>query len=263
MGNPVFELSGLRFSFGRQPVLNGIDLAFEAGHFHGIVGPNGCGKTTLLMLMLGYYQVGEGRILFDGHDISGISRKRLARKMALVPQDFTINFDFSVRDVVMMGRYPYLPKFSPPSREENRKVDAILNEMGITELSDRSVLALSGGEKQWVVFARALAQDTPVLLLDEATSNMDIHHTLHALDRIARRVRAGKTVIGVFHDLNLAAMYCDRMVFMSGGRILTQGKIEEAFCEEMIEKTFGVKGTILAHPHTGNKQVIFRKESTL
>lgn len=263
MDNTIFDISGLRFAFGKRTVINGLDLKVEAGHFYGIVGPNGCGKTTLLMLMMGYYRADEGSITFDGVDISRYSRRHLAKKMALVPQDFTINFDFRVRDVVMMGRYPYIPRFITPSSEEEQKVNAVMGEMGIVALGDRSVLALSVGEKQRVVFARALAQDTPVLLLDEATSNMDIHHTLHALDQVVQRVRSGKTIIGVFHDLNLAAMYCDRMVFMSGGRILTQGKIEEAFCEEMIEKTFGVKGTILAHPHTGNKQVIFRKESTL
>ncbi len=262
MDRPVFELSGLRFSFGRRVVLDGIDLAFEPGRFHGIVGPNGSGKTTLLMLMLGFYQPEAGQIHFRGEDLAALPKRRLAREIALVPQDFSINFDFSVRDVVTMGRYPYMPRFSAPSREEAGKVTSVLEEMGIAGIADRSVLALSGGEKQWVVFARALAQDTPVLLLDEATSNMDIHHTLYALDRVSRRVRTGKTVIGVFHDLNLAAMYCDRLIFMSDGRVLAEGETEKIFREEMIEKTFGVRGTILKHPLTGDKQVIFRKEST-
>ncbi len=263
MAKTIFKISGLRFSFGRQPVINGIDLDLEAGLFHGIVGPNGSGKTTLLMLMLGYYRAETGRILFDGKDILSIPRRHLAREIALVPQDFSINFDFSVRDVVMMGRYPYLPRFSPPSREEVQKVSDILREMGISKFADRSILTLSGGEKQWVVFARALVQDTPVLLLDEATSNMDIHHTIYALDRVRQRIRTGKTIIGVFHDLNLAAMYCDRLIFMSNGRIVLEGSTEEAFCEEIIEKTFGVSGTILLHPQTGNKQMMFQKEATL
>jgi len=263
MGNPIFEISALQFAFGRRTVINRLDLKIDAGHFYGIVGPNGCGKTTLLMLMMGYYRADEGSIIFDGLEISRYSRRRLARKMSLVPQDFMINFDFSVRDVVMMGRYPYIPRFATPSREEEQKVNAVMEEMGIAALGERSVLALSGGEKQRVVFARALAQDTPVLLLDEATSNMDIHHTLHALDRATQRVMSGRTIIGVFHDLNLAAMYCDQLIFMSRGRILKQGKTEDVFREDTIEKTFGVKGTILTHPHTGSKQVIFRKESTL
>ncbi len=263
MGNPVFDITGLRFGFGSHTVVNGLDLKIEPGHFYGIVGPNGCGKSTLLMLMMGYYQATEGHILFDGREISKYSRRHLARKMALVPQDFTINFDFSVRDIVMMGRYPYLPRFATPSREEVEKGGAIMSEMGIATLGGRSVLALSGGEKQRVVFARALAQDTPVLLLDEATSNMDIHHTLHTLDRVTQRVLAGRTAIGVFHDLNLAAMYCDRMVFMAKGRILTRGETSEVFCEDMIEKTFRVRGRVIAHPFAAGKQVVFQKQSML
>ncbi len=261
MDKPAFDISNLCFSFGNQPVIEGLDLRLEVGHFHGIVGPNGSGKTTLLMLMLGYYRPERGHIRFLGRDITQLSRRSLAQKMALVPQDFAIHFDFSVHDVVMMGRYPYLPRFATPGREENRKVDAVLKEMGLLPLKNRSVLSLSGGEKQWVVFARALAQDTPVLLLDEATSNMDIHHTLFVLDRVTRQVTAGKTVIGVFHDLNLAAMYCDRLIFMAGGRILAHGNTDEIFREEIIEKTFGVQGTILTHPQTGDKQVFFRKET--
>jgi len=263
MDNPLFDIAGLRFAFGKHTVINGLDLKIDPGHFYGIVGPNGCGKTTLLMLMMGYYRVHEGRIIFDSHEISSYSRRRLARKMALVPQDFMINFDFSVREIVMMGRYPYLPRFASPSREETQKGDAVMEEMGVAALGNRSVLALSGGEKQRVVFARALAQGTPLLLLDEATSNMDIHHTLHALDRVAQRVKVGKTAIGVFHDLNLAAMYCDRMVFMVEGHVLSHGETEKVLCEETIEATFGIRGKIINHPLSAGKQVIFQKESTL
>jgi len=263
MDNPVFDIAGLRFAFGKHTVIDELNLEIAPGHFYGIVGPNGCGKTTLLMLMMGYHRVHAGRILFDGREISSYSRRHLARKMALVPQDFTINFDFSVREIVMMGRYPYLPRFAAPSRAETRKGNAVMEEMGVAGLGGRSVLALSGGEKQRVVFARALAQDTPLLLLDEATSNMDIHHTLHALDRVARRVRAGKTVVGVFHDLNLAAMYCDRMIFMAEGHILSLGETEEVFREETIEKTFGIKGKIINPPFSSGKQIIFQKGHTL
>jgi len=263
MGNLVFDITGLGFAFGKHAVINGLNLKIDSGHFYGIVGPNGCGKTTLLMLMMGYHRANAGRIIFDGREISSYSRRHLARKMALVPQDFTINFDFSVREIVMMGRYPYLPRFAAPSREEMRKGDAVMEEMGIAGLGGRSVLALSGGEKQRVVFARALAQDTPLLLLDEATSNMDIYHTLHALDRVARRVGAGKTAIGVFHDLNLAAMYCDRMIFMREGHILSQGETEDVFREETIEEVFGIKGRIIIPPFSEGKQVIFQKDNTL
>jgi iron complex transport system ATP-binding protein len=259
MADFVFELRDLCFSFGRREVIKGLDWQVDPGHFYGIVGPNGCGKTTLLMLMMGYYAPKSGEVFFEGRDIRTLKRRFLATKMALVPQDFTINFDFSVFDVVMMGRYPYLPRFATPSRAEIVKVETVMEEMGISKMAGRSVMALSGGEKQRVVFARALAQDTSVLLLDEATSNMDIRHTLHCLDRVADRITSGKTAIGVFHDLNLAAMYCDRLVFMKEGTIVYAGETETVFNEETIALVFGVKSEIICHPLTADRQVLFYK----
>jgi len=261
MAEALFDLRHLRFAFGEREVISGLDWRVAPGHFYGIVGPNGCGKTTLLMLMMGYYAPKSGEVFFEGRNIRTLKRRFLATKMALVPQDFAIHFDFSVFDVVMMGRYPYLPRFTAPSREDIEKVRDLMEEMGIEEMARRSVMALSGGEKQRVVFARALAQDTPVLLLDEATSNMDIQHTLHALDRVAERVAAGKTAIGVFHDLNLAAMYCDRLVFMADGAIVRSGETGRVLTEETIARVFRVESEILRHPRTAAKQVLFFKRS--
>ena len=261
MAEPIFELRNLHFAFGQREVISGLDWRVAPGHFYGIVGPNGCGKTTLLMLMMGYYKPRGGKVFFEGRDLSAFKRRFLATKMALVPQDFAIHFDFSVFDVVLMGRYPYLPRFATPSPEEIGKVETVMEEMGIGDMAERSVLALSGGEKQRVVFARALAQDTPVLLLDEATSNMDIRHTLHALDRVAQRVASGKTVIGVFHDLNLAAMYCDRLLFMSEGSIVREGETGTVLNEETIVRVFGVESQIIHHPLSTGKQVLFHKRS--
>jgi len=261
MADPLFELSNLHFAFGEREVIKGLNWRLDAGHFYGIVGPNGCGKTTLLLLMMGYYRPERGKILFDGREMTALKRRLLATKMALVPQDFAINFDFRVFDVVMMGRYPYIPRFTAPPRVEVEKVWAVMKEMGIDGMAERSVMALSGGEKQRVVFARALAQDTPVLLLDEATSNMDIQHTLHALDRVAERVASGKTAIGVFHDLNLAAMYCDRLVFMANGTIARMGNTDDVLDEETIARVFEVKSKIIDSPATAGRHVVFYKRS--
>ncbi len=259
MAEPLIELRDLRFAFGQREVIRGLNWRLTPGHFYGIVGPNGCGKTTLLMLMTGYYRPKGGKILLEGRGIDILRKRFLATKMALVPQDFTINFDFRVFDVVMMGRYPFIPRFTAPSPTDIQKVRVVLEEMEIDAMADRSVMALSGGEKQRVVFARALAQDVPLLLLDEATSNMDIRHTLHALDRVADRVAEGKTAVGVFHNLNLAAMYCDRLVFMAAGRIVRMGDTESVLDEETIARVFEVKSKIIPSSREAGRHVVFYK----
>ncbi len=261
MADALFHLRDVSFAFGPREVIRNLTWRLAPGHFYGIVGPNGCGKTTLLMLMMGYYAPQRGEILFEGRPVGTYRRRALATKMALVPQDFTINFDFSVFDIVMMGRYPHIPRFSSPVRGEIEKVRGVMAEMGIEGLADRSVMALSGGEKQRVVFARALAQDTSVLFLDEATSNMDIQHTLHALARVSDRVSGGRTAIGVFHDLNLAAMFCDRLVFMTAGQIAVSGETGNVLNETAIARVFGVESRVVRHPLTGGIQVLFHKES--
>jgi iron complex transport system ATP-binding protein len=254
-----FQLDDIAFAFAGRPVLDGISLALEGGRFYGIVGPNGCGKTTLVDLLCRYRRPLRGSIRLGERRLPDWPRRELARAIALVPQNFYINFPFTVRDVVMMGRHPHIPRFGTPSARDVEIVEQVLEEAEVAGMSGRLVTELSGGERQRVVFARALAQDTPVLILDEATSNLDVGHAVRLLGLAAGRVRAqGRTAIGVFQDLNQAAAWCDRLVFMQGGRVAAAGPTAEVLTPETVAAVFGVQARVFFEPFSHALQVAFR-----
>jgi iron complex transport system ATP-binding protein len=256
----LFELHDIAYRYGEKSVLEDISVALAPGRFYGLIGPNGCGKTTLLDLLIRHRVPHSGRIDFQDRPLSHWSKKGLSTRIALVPQNFYINFPFCARDVVMMGRYPHIPRFSPPSQADERLVDAIMERTAVTAFEDRLVTELSGGERQRVVFARALAQDTPVLFLDEATSNLDVNHALALLKAAADLVRTeGKTVVAVMQDINLAAMYCEYLIFMKNGRIFDHGPIETILTADMLRTIFAVDAKVFKDDYTGCRQVIFRK----
>jgi iron complex transport system ATP-binding protein len=257
----AFEMEHLAFAFADKRVIDDVSLPMEQGKFHGVVGPNGCGKTTLVDLLCRYRVPQGGAIRCNGMALGSYSKKRLAREIALVPQNFYINFPFTVRDVVMMGRYPYLPRFGGPSRRDAEIVATVMEEADVAGMADRFITELSGGERQRVVFARALAQDTPVLILDEATSNLDIGHVMRLLALAAQRVRReGKTVVGVFQDLNQAAAWCDHLIFMSRGRIAAHGKAREVLTSATLRAVFGVDAKVYRDDYADALQVVFRNE---
>ena len=256
----VFEVKDVSYSYGRNRVLNDLSLIIEQGKFYGIVGPNGCGKTTFLDLLVQNKTPGSGTIKFMGQEIREYTRRRLAREIALVPQDFYVKFSFTAREAVIMGRHPYISRFSSPSARDLKIVDEIMEKMEIDKFKDRYITELSGGEKQRVIFARALAQDTPVLILDEGTSNMDIQYTLNILDIVAKRVKPGKrTVIAALHNLNLAAAYCDNLIFMRFGRIVCEGNIGDVLSEQNIKDVFEVDSRVYFDRYSNSKQVVFRR----
>lgn len=256
----LFELHNIAYRYGEKAVLENISLALEAGRFYGLIGPNGCGKTTLLDLLIRHRVPHAGGIDFQGKPLAEWSKKQLATRIALVPQNFYINFPFSARDVVMMGRYPHIPRFSPPSRDDRRLVDGIMARTAVVPFEHRLVTELSGGERQRVVFARALAQDTPVLFLDEATSNLDINHALALLKVAADLVQAdGKTVVAVMQDINLAAMYCEYLIFMKDGRIFGHGPTDSILSATLLRDVFSVDAKVFVDGYTGSRQVIFKK----
>jgi iron complex transport system ATP-binding protein len=257
---PILELSGICFGYSRGRVLEGLSLSLAGGRFYGLLGPNGCGKTTLLDLLAGLKRPAEGQITFKGRPLGGYRRRQLAREMALVPQNFYINFPFAVQEVVMMGRYPHLKRFAHPGTEDERQVREAMEMTDTARLARQPVTALSGGERQRVIFARALAQNADVLLLDEATSNLDIRHTLALLSQTRDRVRHHRqTVIAVFQDVNLAAMYCDDLLFLQDGRIAVQGPTAEVMQADTLRAVYGVEGHIRTHVEYDLPQVDFRR----
>jgi len=257
---PLFDVADLHFSYPRGPVLAGVSFALQSGRFYGLLGPNGCGKTTLLDMMAGLKRPDGGTIFFRGRALGDYTRRELAREIALVPQNFYINFPFTVHDVVMMGRYPHLKRFVRPGAADYDQVRSALEASDTARLARQPVTALSGGERQRVIFARALAQNTGMLMLDEATSNLDIRHTLGLLSRTRERVRQGRqTVLAVFQDVNLAALYCDELLFLQEGRLVVQGPTAEVLREDTLEAVYGVGGSIRPHAAYNLPQVDFRR----
>lgn len=253
-----FLLEDVHFAYGEKAALSGIDLTLPPGRFYGLVGPNGCGKTTLLDVLMANRQPEGGRVRLNGERVGAQGRRLLARQVALVPQDFAIPFAFTVLEVVLMGRHPYLPRFGTPTAADLEIAESAMAALGIAELRERSVIELSGGEKQRVVVARALAQETPILLLDEATSNLDIRHTLEIFQVARERVRQGRTVIAVVHNLNLAAAYCDEIVFLNQGRVAAAGPTATTLTSATIAEVFGVESRVAADDFSGALQVSFR-----
>ena len=255
-----FELDHISFNYAERKVIDDISLALVPGKFYGIIGPNGSGKTTLLDLLSRHRLPDEGNIFYQGKALSSFSKKEFSKKIALVPQNFYINFPFTVKEIVMMGRYPHIPRFAAPSSDD---VNILQNVMQLTEtdkFSDRYITELSGGERQRVIFARALAQDTPVLILDEATSNLDINFSISLLNIAEHRVKTNEnTVVAVMQDINLAAGYCDYLIFMSGGKIAAHGATPTVLNSETLRRVFKIEAKVYQEPYSQSLQVVFRK----
>jgi len=255
-----FELTGVSFSYSENKVIDDISISFGPGMFCGIIGPNGCGKTTLLDLLAKHRRPTAGRIAYKNRDLGTYSTKELSKEISLVPQNFYINFPFTVKEVVMMGRYPHIPRFSTPSAEDVNIVQDIMEKTGVSEFTGRFINELSGGERQRVVFARALAQGAQVLILDEATSNLDINHSISLLNICERRMKQqGKTIISVMQDINLAAVYCDYLVFMSGGRIVIHGATRDVLNPGTMREVFNVDAKVYTESYSDSLQVVFKK----
>ncbi len=255
--NMELKLNNISFAYDNHDVIKNMDCSFVSGNFYSILGPNGSGKTTLLDLISGFLTPCAGHIEIDNKSIVSFTKKELSKKISLVSQDYSINFPFSVKDIVMMGRHPYIPRFSPPDIDDFAKVETVLETRKIKHLQDRRVNELSGGEKQRCVFARALCQDTPILLLDEAFSNMDISHTLQMLWLVKQSIKNGKLVISVFHDLNLALSWSDELLVLKQGEIKAFGNSQEVLTQQAIKDVFEVKAIVEFNEHIQAKQVYY------
>jgi iron complex transport system ATP-binding protein len=256
----LYTLSNICFYYVDRKVIDDISIVMAPGNFYGIIGPNGSGKSTLLDLLSKHQLPASGRILYNGKTLASYSKKELSKEIALVPQNFYINFPFTVKEIVMMGRYPHIPRFAAPSAEDVRAVREVMEKAEILEFADRYITELSGGERQRVVFARALAQTAPVLILDEATSNLDINFSISLLNIAEQTVKKEKnTVIAVMQDINLAAVYCDYLIFMSQGQIAAHGSTQSVLNPEIIHAVFNVDAKVYQESYSQSLQVVFRK----
>lgn len=245
----ALDVRALHVSYGERPVLRGVDLSVAAGELVGLVGPNGCGKTTLLRAITRVIPWASGEVLLLGEPASALSRRELSRRTAVVPQNPTLPVGYAALEVVLMGRTPHLGFLEQEGAEDYRRARQALETVGASELAERPIDELSGGERQNAVLARALAQDAPVLLLDEPTAHLDVGHQI-ALFRLVREQaqRSGLAVLAAIHDLTLASLYCDRLALMTAGTIVATGPPEEVLTSENISRAYNARVLVLRVP---------------
>ena len=244
----------IHLSYGAREILKGVDIHSENGEFVGLIGPNGSGKSTLLKCIYRILKPNAGQVFLDEEELRAMSIKESARKMGVVAQHNYYNFEFTVREVVMMGRAPHKKALERDNAKDYEIVEEALKTVGMEGFAQRSFSTLSGGEQQRVILARALAQQTPCLILDEPTNHLDITHQLQLM-RIVKNLSA--TVISAIHDLNIAAMFCDRIYALKEGRIIAQGTPREVLTEDFIRQVYQVDAEI-AKDSSGQMHILFK-----
>ncbi|OKY77505.1 MAG: ABC-type cobalamin/Fe(3+)-siderophores transport system ATPase component [Candidatus Methanohalarchaeum thermophilum] len=245
----MIDINNLNFSYNEEKVLKEINLEIGENRLIGVIGPNGSGKTTLIKCLTGINPVSDNEIFLGGNDISNLKRKDIAKYVSVVPQNTRVNFNFKVKEVISMGRLAYrsLLETSENRNENKEAVEEAMRLTETTEFKDRMASNLSGGQLQRVIIARALAQDTPILLLDEPTSHLDINHKIEIMS-LAKDLSKEKLVIGVFHDLNLAAQYCDKLILLNQGKVKAKGDPGEVLRPKIIRESYGVNTIVKKHP---------------
>lgn len=243
---------------GKSHILKGLTIEAKKEEFVGIIGPNGSGKSTLLKCVYRNLQPSKGVIFLDDKNIKELSMKESARKMAVVSQHNNYNFDFTVSDMVLMGRAPHKKFIEKDNAEDYRIMREALEKVGMIDYSKRSFSTLSGGEKQRIILARALAQRTECIILDEPTNHLDIKYQLQFM----ATVKALKvTVIAAIHDLNIAALYCDKIYALKEGKIVSYGTPKEVLTEELIKSLYEVEAKVMEDKETGILNVIYKSLS--
>ena len=253
----MIAASGVAYSYGRLMALDGVSLEIRSGELCGIIGPNGSGKSTLLSCLAGILSPREGRVSFEGSDLSSLSARQRARAVALVFQDNFFPFDFSALDVVLMGRSPYLGPLQDEGAQDMAAAEEAMRACDCWQFKGRSVRSLSGGERQRVVLARALAQEPRVLLMDEPANHLDLGHQSQILGHIAGLCRQRSlAAAAVFHDLNLASQFCGRLLLMDRGRLVLEGEPARVLRPEVIREVYRSRVALLEDPATGKPLIV-------
>jgi len=251
------QIRQVNFSYLDGFNLDNINLSIGAGEMVGLLGPNGSGKTTLIKLVSGILKPTQGGIRLDGSDLSHLSRKSIARSIAVVPQHFHIAFAFTTTEIVTLGRTPFLRAFAGETEADRQLVADALGRIGIRGLAKRPFDGLSGGERQKVILAMALAQQPKLLLLDEPTVHLDIAHQVEILELVrSLNAEQGITVVAAMHDLNLASLYFDRLVLLKEGRVVADGTPAQVLTGDRIREVFSASVRVEPYPVTGVPHIV-------
>ncbi len=252
----ILELDGIEAGYPAQastpPVLRDLSLRVAPGEMLALIGPNGAGKSTVLRVASGLLAPRRGRAVLEGRDLTAISARARAQSIAVVPQESPLPSGLFVREMVSLGRTPYTRLLLGPTAADRQAVEWAISAVGIEALANRFVDELSGGERQRVILARALAQQPRLLLLDEPTANLDLHHQVSMLELVRGLTREhGLAVLAAVHDLQLAALYCDRLALLNRGELVSQGPPEAVLTAPLLLETFGQRVVLSAHPTHG------------
>jgi iron complex transport system ATP-binding protein len=252
----MIRLNKVDAGYGEVPALREIDVHVGERDFIGILGPNGSGKSTLLRIISGIMKPSSGEVEIRGKKISELTRREISKLLAVVQQEALFAFDFTVMEVVLMGRNPYLRRLQMEGEEDLRAAREALEMTDTLHLSERSINELSAGERQRVVIARALAQKTEILLLDEPTAHLDIMHQIEIFELLKSLHQDGMTIVLVSHDLNLAGEYCADLILLNQGKVVAKGPPSSILQRNLIEEVYEIMPLTLTNPETGRPLVI-------
>lgn len=251
------QIERLDFSYLNGRVLHDINLSVTPGEMVGLLGPNGSGKTTLMKLVSGILKPDRGTIRLGGQDLSHLPRKYIASRIAVAPQQFHIPFAFTVSEVVMLGRIPFIKTFTGETAADRQAAATAMEQTGASHIAHRRFDELSGGERQKAILAMALAQQPRLLLLDEPVVHLDISHQIETLELVRNlNIEQKITVIAAMHDLNLASLYFDRLILLDQGRVYAQGTPAQVLTEERIREVYAASVRVEPHPATGVPHII-------
>ena len=256
MSEPAIELRGVSFGYAAEVVVRDVSFRVAPGELVGIIGPNGSGKSTLLRLMSGYRRPWQGQVRLDGRPVERRDRRELGRLVGVVPQDTAVTFPFSVTEMVLFGRTPHVGGFGFERDRDLAAARRAMERTDTTHLARRAVTELSGGERQRVILARALAQEPAILLLDEPAAFLDIRHEVEMYDLLRDLQRGGMTVVSVLHDLNIAALYCDRLLLLHEGRLARAGTPAEVITYPTLTAVYGTEVYVALNDITGCLNVL-------
>lgn len=257
MNMPIVDIIQLEYKANKNLILKGIDISFEKGKFYSIVGPNGSGKTTLVKNIIKYISPSKGSIVVSETPINKIKARDLADIISYVPQDTLLELEFSCYDVVMMGRSSKVKFLGNEKTTDIEKVLEAMKVTGTLNLKDKLITEISGGERQRVLLARAIAQESQCIILDEPLSHLDIKHQLDILDNLIKIKKSGKTIISVLHDINLALKYSDNTVIMKDGKVFANGPTEKVITPNNIKEVYGVDCKVVSIAE--EKHIIFTR----